>query len=122
MGPSQERAEIMTHRISLTQTAFKMLGAISDRRVQEKIKEAIDDLAQDPEKRGKPLIGDLTGYRCIRAVGQRYRIIYSVDRNRVLVLVIALGLRKEGSKKDIYELAKKLIKQKLVEVKKNSKK
>lgn len=122
MGPSQERAEIMTHRISLTQTAFKMLGAISDQRVREKIKEAIDDLAQDPEKRGKPLIGDLTGYRCIRAVGQRYRIIYSVDRNRVLVLVIALGLRKEGSKKDIYELAKKLIKQKLVEVKKDSKK
>lgn len=112
----------MTHRISLTQTAFKMLGAISDRRVQEKIKEAIDDLAQDPEKRGKPLIGDLTGYRCIRAVGQRHRIIYSVGRNRVLVLVIALGLRKEGSKKDIYELAKKLIKQKLVEVKKDSKK
>ncbi len=112
---------MITHRISLTQTAFKMLGAISDRRVQEKIKETINDLAQDPEKQGKPLIGDLTGYRCVRAVGQRYRIIYSVDRDSVLVLVIALGLRKEGSKKDIYELAKKLIKQKLVEIKKAKK-
>ena len=112
----------MTHRIHLTQTAFKMLGAISDRRVQEKIKEAIDDLEHDPEKKGKPLIGELSGYRCIRAVGQRYRILYSVERDRILVLVIALGLRKEGSKKDIYELAKKLIKQKLVEIKKDSRK
>lgn len=105
----------MTYRISLTQTAFKMLGAISDRRIQEKLRDAIDGLATDPEKQGKPLIGELSGYRCLRVVGQRYRIIYSVNRGMISVLIVALGIRKEGSKKDIYELAKKLIRQKLVE-------
>jgi len=92
-----------------------MLGEISDRRVREKIRDRIDDLEEEPEKQGKPLTGDLTGYRSLRAVGQRYRIIYQVERNKVLVFVIALGIRKEGSKADIYELAKKLLRLRLVE-------
>jgi len=92
-----------------------MLGEISDRRVREKIRDRIDDLEEEPEKQGKPLTGDLTGYRSLRAVGQRYRIIYQVERNKVLVFVIALGIRKEGSKADIYELAKKLLRLHLVE-------
>ena len=92
-----------------------MLCEISDRRVREKIRDRIDDLEEEPEKQGKPLTGDLTGYRSLRAVGQRYRIIYQVERNKVLVFVIALGIRKEGSKADIYELAKKLLRLHLVE-------
>ena len=92
-----------------------MLCEISDRRVREKIRDRIDDLEEEPEKQGKPLTGDLTGYRSLRAVGQRYRIIYQVERNKVLVFVIALGIRKEGSKADIYALAKKLLRLRLVE-------
>jgi mRNA interferase RelE/StbE len=91
-----------------------MLSGITDRRVQGKICERIEGLARDPEKQGKPLVGELNGYRSIRAVGQRYRIIYRVEKDRVLVLVVALGIRKEGSKKDIYSLARKLFRQKLV--------
>ena len=92
-----------------------MLCEISDRRVREKIRDRIDDLEEEPEKQGKPLTGDLSGYRSLRAVGQRYRIIYQVERNKVLVFVIALGIRKEGNKADIYELAKKLLRLHLVE-------
>jgi len=55
-----------------------------------------------------PLTDELTSYRSVRAVGQRYRIIYKVEEQRVMILVVALGIRKEGDKKDIYELAKKL--------------
>ncbi|MBZ5537093.1 MAG: hypothetical protein LAO31_14155 [Acidobacteriia bacterium] len=65
----------------------------------------------DPEKQGKPLVEELAGYRSLRAVGQRYRIIYRVDRS----LVIAVGIRKAGSQRDIYSLAKKLIRLRLVE-------
>jgi len=100
--------------IGLTPTAERMLSGITDRRVQGKICERIEGLARDPEKQGKPLVGELNGYRSIRAVGQRYRIIYRVEKDRVLVLVVALGIRKEGSKKDIYSLARKLFRQKLV--------
>jgi mRNA interferase RelE/StbE len=53
------------------------------------------------------LWGELIGYRSIRAVGQRYRVIYQVKGKSVIVLMIAVGIRKEGSKQDIYELARK---------------
>jgi mRNA interferase RelE/StbE len=95
--------------------AVKMLKDIADRRVREKIRDVIDRLVEEPGKQGKPLIDDLAGYRSIRAVGQRYRIIYKVENDRVLVVVVALGIRKEGSKKDIYALAKKLIRLRLVD-------
>jgi len=96
-------------KIELTRTAEVMLENIQDRRVQEKIRERIDGLANEPEKQGKPLTGDLARYRSLRAIGQRYRIIYRVEKDKILVLVVALGIRKEGSKADIYSLAKKLI-------------
>ena len=92
-----------------------MLKDISDRRVREKIQKRIDDLAHEPEKQGKPLVDEMEGYRSLRAVGQRYRIIYSVQREEVIVYVMEVGLRKHGSKSDVYELAKKLIRLGLLE-------
>ena len=105
----------MTYRISITPTALKMLVAVSDRRIREKVSDAITRLASEPEKQGKPLFGELAGYRSIRAVGQRYRIIYKIEKAKVEVSVVALGMRKKGSKADIYSLAKKLLRLKLLE-------
>lgn len=86
-----------------------MLKAITDRRIREKLASVIDSLESDPELRGKPLDEDLAGYRSIRAVGQRYRIIYRVERTIVTVVGAAAGIRKEGSREDIYRVAEKLI-------------
>jgi mRNA interferase RelE/StbE len=105
----------VTYKIVITPLALKMLGDISDRRVREKIRDSIDSLGEEPEKKGKPLTGDLAGYLSRRAVGQRYRIIYRVEKDKVLVLVIAIGIRKEGNKKDIYALARKLLRLRLLE-------
>ena len=104
----------MTWSISFTHKALEMLQGIKDRRIREKICERIDGLTEDPEKQGKPLVGELSSYRSIRAVGQRYRIIYRVEESVVLVVVVAVGIRKEGGRKDIYNLAKKLIRLKLI--------
>ncbi|OGR89857.1 MAG: plasmid stabilization protein [Elusimicrobia bacterium RIFCSPHIGHO2_02_FULL_57_9] len=104
----------MTWNIRLTPTAQDMLAAITDRRIREKIAQRIDGLAHYPEKQGKPLSGELAGYRSLRAAGQRYRIIYRTQNKRLLVLVVATGLRKEGDRQDIYFLAKKLIRLGLV--------
>ena len=82
---------------------------IADRRVQEKILTRMTALANDPELQEKPLGGDLAGYRSIRAVGQRYRIIYRGQRSTVTVAVVAAGIRKAGSRVDIYTVAGKLI-------------
>ena len=88
--------------------AKKHLATISDRRVQEGLKTCLRRLEYEPEKQGKPLSDELTGYRSIRAVGQRYRILYKLEAEQVIVVVVALGMRKQGDKKDVYELAKKL--------------
>ncbi len=60
-------------------------------------------------------MGELAGYRSIRAVGQRYRIIYEIRQQKLLVLVVAIGIRREKSKQDIYHLAQKILRLRLVE-------
>ena len=62
----------------------------------------------EPEKQGKPMSDALTGFRSVRAVGQRYRVIYQVQEKAVVVLVVTLGLRKEGDKQDVYAVAESL--------------
>ena len=104
----------MKWQVGLTPHARVMLETIQDRRVRDKIRDRIDGLAEEPEKQGKPLTGELTGYRSLRAVGQRYRVIFRIEEGKVLVLVMALGVRKEGSGKDIYVLAQKLLRLRLL--------
>ena len=104
----------MKWQILLTPTALKLLADISDRRIREKIGSVIDRLAEDPEKQGKALLGELTGFRSIRAVGQRYRIIYQIRGNDIVVVIVAVGIRRDGAKDDIYNLAKKLFRLRLL--------
>lgn len=105
----------MTWRIVITPTALKMLLSISDRRVRDKIVAVIDRLTEEPGKQGKALVGEMSGLRSIRAVGQRYRIIFQLVEQQVVVTVLAVGIRRDGSRDDIYQLAKKLIKLRLLQ-------
>ncbi|SRR5712691_5220222 len=101
--------------IKWTETALEMVEAIADRRIRGQIVARVEELARDPELMGKPLVGELAGYRAIRAAGQRYRILYRVERKLVTILVVAVGRRKEGDRKDIYELARRLLRQRLLD-------
>ncbi|AFZ08117.1 hypothetical protein Osc7112_3773 [Oscillatoria nigro-viridis PCC 7112] len=83
--------------------------SVKDRREQEKLRDRIDRLKVEPQKQGKALVDNLSGFRSIRAVGQRYRIVYQVEQERVLVVVVGLGRRKDGDKKDIYTILEKLL-------------
>jgi len=105
----------MSWRISITPTAMRMLTGISDRRIREKIVTVIDRLAEEPEKQGKAMMGELAGFRSIRAVGQRYRIIYTVKGKEIVVVVVAVGIRRDGARDDIYNLTKKLLRLGLLE-------
>jgi mRNA interferase RelE/StbE len=95
--------------IQLTPLALEMLTNIKDKRHQKALISRIDKLKIEPEKQGKPLTGQLINYRSLRAVGQRYRIVYQVENDKVVVLVVGIGLRKEGNKEDIYNLLQKLL-------------
>lgn len=96
-------------RIIILPIADKQLAAIKDTRIRESISKRIDGLRNEPEKQGKPVIGDLEGYRSVRAAGQRFRILYTITEETVVVTIVALGIRKEGDKADVYTLAKKLM-------------
>src|SRR6266704_1107742 len=74
-----------------------------------RVPERAGQLAKSPEQQGKPLIGELNGFRSVRAAGQRYRIVYLVERREVVVAIVAVGKRKEGDKRDVYVLARKLL-------------
>ncbi len=103
------------YRIVLTLTARSMLAAIPDRRTRERIRDRIDGLVSEPDLQGKALLGELKGYRSLRATGQRYRIVYRVHQTQVEVLVVAVGRRAEGSRQDIYRLAQRLLRLRLLE-------
>lgn len=102
------------HTIRWTETATTLAEALPDQRIRRLISQRVDQLAKSPEQQGKPLVGELVGFRTVRAVGQRYRIVYRVERREVVVVIVAVGKRKAGNKDNIYELAKKLLKQGLL--------
>jgi|SRR5258708_10005408 mRNA interferase RelE/StbE len=98
----------MKWKILFTVPAQSHLQSIKDSRIRAQISKRIDALADDPEKQGKPLGDELFDLRSVRAVKERYRIIYRVKKEKIIVLIVAIGIRKEGDKKDVYALAQKL--------------
>jgi mRNA interferase RelE/StbE len=99
----------MRYKIEITPLAIELLSEIKDKREQQGLKQRIEKLTSEPEKQGKALSGKLKGYRSIRALGQRYRIVYRVDRSAITVLIVGAGIRKEGAKKDIYAILNKFL-------------
>lgn len=97
----------MKYRIEITPLAIELLSKIKDNREQQGLKKRIDKLASEPEKQGKALSGKLKGYRSVRALGQRYRVIYRVERSTITVIIVGAGIRKEGASKDIYAILNK---------------
>jgi mRNA interferase RelE/StbE len=104
----------MSCQIEITPTAFIALEAIADRRTRNVIMRRIDALTEEPEKLGKPLRGLLTGFMSTRAAGQRFRVVYGVDDKKEHVVIYMVGIRKEGSRHDVYELAEHLVRRRLI--------
>lgn len=97
------------YQVNLSVQARQLFTLIKDRREQQLLLARIEKLKHDPDKQGKALSEDLIGYRSIRAVGQRYRIIYRIEQEQILVVVVGIGRRKEGDKQDIYAVTKRLL-------------
>jgi mRNA interferase RelE/StbE len=89
----------VAYQVQLTSRALRDLRAL-DRTVQRRIAAAVNALAQDPRPPGvEKLTGEGELYR-IR-VGE-YRIIYSIDGGRLIVLVLLIGHRR-----DVYDRLKR---------------
>jgi mRNA interferase RelE/StbE len=85
------------HTVKITEDALAMLAEIGDLRVKGKLFDRIRKLAEEPEKQGKPLVNELFGFRSVRAVGQRYRIIYEIREGVVTVLVVGWASARRGT-------------------------
>jgi mRNA interferase RelE/StbE len=123
----------VTYRVEFTEEADKDLEDISDTRIRTTIIKRAYGLQDEPEKQGKPLTDDLKGLYSVRAAGQRYRIVYRIRVTELkplnkstqprqaskgkqedssplvdrVVTVMVVGIRKEGSKSDVYNVARK---------------
>lgn len=97
------------YEIQFSPLALEMLAEVQDERELGKLRDRINQLKLEPDKQGKVLTDNLAGLRSIRAVGQRYRIVYEIEKETIVVLVIGVGRRKDGDKRDIYRLLGKLL-------------
>jgi mRNA interferase RelE/StbE len=104
------------YKVGIPDVCLSLIERISDKNIQLKIIDRIDALRSDPEKKGKILAQKLAGFRSMHAAG-RYRVVYRIDEDSRKVWVLAAGLRKGGDQKDIYKIAKKLLKLGLLDYK-----
>jgi mRNA interferase RelE/StbE len=99
----------MKYIVRISKDALKQLEGITDRRIRQEIFDRIKELADDPGEQGKPLRNELAGLRSVRVANQRFRIIYEVQKEQVIVVIVAVGMRREGDKADIYRKAALLV-------------
>jgi len=97
------------YTVRYTDAALAMIEKVTDRRVRKSLLDRADTLVAEPQRKGKALVGELAGYRSIRAVGQRYRIVYHVDEPSKVVHIVAAALRRQGNKRDVYELLTRVL-------------
>lgn len=73
-----------------------------DKKTREKIKAKIRELlSKAPEKAGAPLRFELKEYRKL-VLFDKYRVIYRIHKEEVLVFVLAVGIRRDL---EVYEEA-----------------
>lgn len=82
----------MTYQIEITRDALKTLAKL-DKPIRRRLQTAIDRLAEDPRPSGVTALKGLSDYLRIR-VGD-YRVIYRVEDGRLVVVVVAVGHRRE---------------------------
>ena len=99
-------------QVSLTEEAEQDLAQISDAATQRAILRRALELRRDPLHLGQPLTGSLKHFRSLRAAGQRSRIIYQVALNAETraVVVVIIGIRKDGDRRDASAVASKRLK------------
>jgi mRNA interferase RelE/StbE len=91
------RYKIKVHKLVTTQD-----GKRFDAATKEKIKKKIVELlSASPEEVGEPLRFELAGYRKLK-IFDKYRIVYRVEKDKILVFVLAVGIRRDS---EVYQEA-----------------
>jgi len=86
------------YKVSIKCSAVKEIEAIPRKKERQRIIRRIGQLADDPRPAGAT---KLSGYDRYRIRQGSYRIVYSIEDNELLVVVVV----KVGHRKDIYRAA-----------------
>ena len=79
------------YRLRIKKTALKELEAIDSKTDRRRIVERISSLSSDPRPRGS---SKLSGQERYRVRQGRYRILYTIEDDLLVVYVIKIGDRK----------------------------
>lgn len=88
------------YELEYTDTAIELLQQIND--TDGQVQSKIQELKDEPSKRGEPLENELSGLHSVHAGD--YRIVYGVYRSEGVVRILGAGLRHEGERDDIYNV------------------
>lgn len=81
---------VVIHKLVLSDD-FKKIDLPSRRLI---LKSIYKKLTKDPESYGSPLSGGYKGYWKLRVA--HYRVVYRIVRDRVMVVVIKVGVRRDA--------------------------
>ena len=82
----------MAYRIEIKRSAEKEIEDIADRRTRAKIIERIGALAENPRPAGSEKLSGAESYRIRQG---DYRIVYTVEDQRLVVQVVKVGHRRD---------------------------
>jgi mRNA interferase RelE/StbE len=85
------------YRVSIKRSAVKEIEAIPQKKERQRIIRRIGQLADNPRPPGS---GKLSGHDRYRIRHGVYRIVYGIDENELVVLVVVVV--KVGHRKDVY--------------------
>ena len=80
------------YRVLIKPSAKKELVAISTKKDRQRIVRKVESLAEEPRPAG---CEKLSGYDRYRIRQGKYRIIYGIDDDELVVLVIKIGHRRD---------------------------
>ena len=80
------------YRVSIKRSAVKEIEAIPQKKERQRIIRRIGQLAKDPRPTGSK---KLSGHDRYRIRQGSYRIVYSIEDNELVVVVVKVGHRKD---------------------------
>lgn len=97
----------MKFKIKLHKEVISKDSLLFDFKTKEKIKaKCLELLSTSPEEVGAPLRFELKGYRKLKIFND-YRVIYRVEKQYVIVFILAVGIRRN---EEVYKEAVRRLK------------
>lgn len=80
------------YKVSIKASAIKEIEAIPVKKVRQRIIQRIGDLADDPRPQAAR---KLSGHNKFRIRQGSYRIVYSIENDELVIVVVKIGHRKD---------------------------